>query len=484
MGEFTARAASGKILNQASGYNCRSRRSQGHTVLEGRESNIFEDGKDSSISEMEKADEPGVTNSAAARCGVTNEQRLPQITNSSIKQEADESHVSPPSGSQHFETVHYRATSRATPLTASYAEVFTFVNKADEVSAGLSLTKVMLCHFNAVYHGEQKIMGYLSRINSNTEQLRMIGDEVDDINEQLQDLLEDYQDEPVLVQAVLQLQQEVEMLTQLREELSLEMRYLENDIEKEQNDIQQAKNQLFVDLKDILAAGGLLEPYVEEIPMQIPSALDANTACAAQTTPTLSEIERYAMEEARDAALNDFTEKTIQVQDAQERFDRLPDHYNKQYDNYLVSCEAGTITTTKSEFDLAMLLDSRDATTMLIQAERELEQARNHARELGLTLDSYDQESCFVDFPDDGYRESLENEWIAFVDRNWIERWMEQEDNTLEEAHCDEWESKTVDISDSISAIADTFKSRKRIGYWRAMCKALDINTHVETDTE
>ncbi len=124
----------------------------------------------------------------------------------------------------------------------------------------------------------------------------------------------------------------------------------------------------------------------------------------------------------------------------------------------------------KSEFDRAMLLDSREATKLLIQAEDEFEQAREYARELGLTLSSYDQESCFVDYPDDGYRESLEKQGIAHVDRDRIESWIALEDETHAGIECDEWETKTVEIWDSISAIADTPKSRKRIAHWRSIC--------------
>ena len=204
----------------------------------------------------------------------------------------------------------------------------------------------------------------------------------------------------------------------------------------------------------------------------------------ARPTPTPSELENFAIVDVREAALNEITQNAIQVQDAQERFEDLPNHYNKEYDGYTACVETGTITASKSEFDAVMLLDSQGAATKLIQAKEEFEQARNHARELGLTLDSYDQESCFIDYPDDGYRESLENQWIAHVDRGRIVRWMESEDEMPTEAECDEWDSKTVDISDSVSAIADTCKSRKRIDHWRSMCESLDAEKIIEAGVE
>jgi hypothetical protein len=69
----------------------------------------------------------------------------------------------------------------------------------------------------------------------------------------------------------------------------------------------------------------------------------------------------------------------------------------------------------------------------------------------------------------------LENEWVAHVDRGRIERWMASEDEKPEDFECDEWDSKTVDISNSVSAVADSPKSRRRIDHWRSICERLDV---------
>jgi hypothetical protein len=196
-------------------------------------------------------------------------------------------------------------------------------------------------------------------------------------------------------------------LTGFRDELNLEIESLERNIQEVQEDIWHAKTQLFRDWKETLADGGLLESLLET---QVPASQNASAAgleARAKPISSPSETERYALEDSRGAALDYVTQKQLQLQDAQARFDNLRKHYEEQFHTYIARTEDGMI-----------LLDSRKTTTNLIQAAEEFEQARSVARKLGLTLDSADQESCFVDFPDDGYRESLEAQWIGHADRD------------------------------------------------------------------
>jgi hypothetical protein len=58
---------------------------------------------------------------------------------------------------------------------------------------------------------------------------------------------------------------------------------------------------------------------------------------------------------------------------------------------------------------------------------------------------------------------------------------MEQKDKISQEAECDDWDSRTVDIWDSVSAVADSPKERKRIDHWRSMCELMDIDTNIDT---
>jgi hypothetical protein len=484
MDDFIDRVTSGRIFKQIAQYAYGRRASEAAAVqmyLSSRDHSIFEDAEDCEQCRVRLIDEPRVIPESSL--DVADVEEPVKAEYSSTEPYAVE-YVGR-SGMSHFQGMTYAAGVEKPPLIARYPEVFTFMDKENQVGTGVALTEVMVWQFNAAYQGEHKITACISQINSIASQVMAVDEEMAEISGKLEDLPEDFRDEPALEQAVIELQQEVEDLAQLKEDLGLKINGLEEDVQKAQKDIRYAKNQLFLDMKDTLALGGLLEPLTEEIQTQASIWQGTNTTGMGEqpkAIPTPGEIERFAMENARDIALNGITEKTIQIQDAQEKFDSLQDRYHDEYATYLACIEDGTINISKSEFDGMMLLESREATADLIQAEEELEQARKHARELGLALGSYDQESGFVDFQDDGYRESLENQWIAYVDRGRIVRWMESEDGLPAEAECDEWDSKTVDISDSVSAIADACKSRKRIDHWRVMCELLDVERIVGSD--
>jgi hypothetical protein len=438
-------------------------------------SSIFEDAEDREMPRLASAAHllpPHVTTSSI----IADDENIPRAE---IEQEIADS-ISPAINITHIQAVNYAMSAEKPPLVARYPEVFTFVDKENEVGTGVSLTEVMVWQFNAVYQGEQKLMTYQSQINVIANDSRIIDQDMDEISAQLEDLPEYYRDDPALEQIVNEFRQEVEDLAKSKEELSLKMHNLEVDVERVQDDIRYAKSQLFLDMKDTLAAGGLLEPLEEDVEAEAPAWEDAAAPdwegmdlarldTVPMPVPTASDIERAALQDAREAVLNDIVQKQINVQDAQEKFDSMRDHYEDEYATYLACVEDGTVDISKTEFDGMMLLESRETTANLIKAEEDLEQARNHARELGLALYSYDQESGFADFKDDGngYTESIEAALVARVDRRWIQNWMnENESESAGSPKCDDWDAKTVDISDSVSMIAEG-RERIRIDRWR-----------------
>jgi hypothetical protein len=475
---------SGRIFKQVAEYAWTRRATETLTPLQSRDPSIFEDAEDCTLHRTAGKDGLRPMDLAGSNFPPADEETLsPQ---DSVAVEQDTADLRRSNSPPHTKAVNYAEPTEKLPLTARYPELLTFIGKEDELGTGVALTKAMVWQFNSIFQGEQKIAERVSNIQYFTEKRETIEGFITETGDKLNNLPQYYQSDPDPLHAALQDQEELEELVQCREELNLEIESLEGDIQKIQEDVQWATNRILSTWKETLAEGGLLEPLTEEVETQIPDSNAHNTAIEAQpeSSPTPSEAERYAVADARDAALHDITQKIIQVQDAQERFDNLVNHYNKEYDAFVAGVEAGTISALKSDFDRVMLLDSREATTMLIQAEEALEQARDHARGLGLTLSSYDQESCFVDYLDDGYRESLENEWAAHVDRGRIERWMDSEVETPEEIECDEWDSRTVDISDSVSAVADTPKSRRRIDHWRSICESLAVEMTEQANTD
>jgi len=86
-----------------------------------------------------------------------------------------------------------------------------------------------------------------------------------------------------------------------------------------------------------------------------------------------------------------------------------------------------------------------------------------------------DQQSGFVDYPDDGYRESMEAAMVAHVDHDSIQKWMQGEDDSRNHStECDQWDSRSVDLCDSVSVVAQG-RDRKRIDRWRSACDMVEV---------
>ncbi|SLM41062.1 hypothetical protein LPUS_11962 [Lasallia pustulata] len=155
----------------------------------------------------------------------------------------------------------------------------------------------------------------------------------------------------------------------------------------------------------------------------------------------------------------------------------------------------------------------------ILNAEVSLEHAKSQVRALGFIGNAWDQESNFVDHPDDGYPESLEAALCGEVNRGSIEAWMTEvpefqvevvtdsqdeegtvsqeeegtvsrdeegtvsrdekgvEDQngdgwdaeTVEDQDGDEWDAKSVKMSDSISVICRG-PNRRKIDRWQDIC--------------
>jgi hypothetical protein len=475
MDDLIDRVTSGRIFKQIAEYAFGRRGTTTKLLSSSRDTSIVGEAKEELSPTLNLTEMPRSTQSTASALGQAESATSLKFEHSSIRENAA-SHINLPMPLSHIYAMNYEKPAGKPPLTARYPEVFTFVGKDGEVGTGVSLTKVMVWQFNSLFQSEQKMAKYISKINFIVGEREKLDYDVAEINNQLQDLPEGFEGYPALLQAVVRHRQTLDGLLKLRKELNLKIQSLQINIEKAQQDIQYVKNQLTLNWKETLADGGLLELFGEDVGVQTPASKNA-VAPEGEARPksTASEIERYEEEDAREAALNYVTQKQLQLHEAQTRFDSLQDYYVEEYHTYLACVEEGRITASKSEFDAMMLLDARETTKNWVQSEEQLEQARNQARELGLTLDSVDQESCFVDFSDDGYRESLEAQWIAHVDRDWIEKWIEQETEMPEETDCDEWDARTVDMWESVSVVADSCKVRKRIDHWRLACELLEV---------
>ena len=111
----------------------------------------------------------------------------------------------------------------------------------------------------------------------------------------------------------------------------------------------------------------------------------------------------------------------------------------------------------------------------MIAAEAALAEAKAAVIDAGIDLASRDQASGFVDDIADGYRMSLEQEFITSVPSPKVKKWLslipEKASPGFNERPetGDSWEAEDVDICDSISMVAEGV-SRRRIDKWRQVC--------------
>jgi hypothetical protein len=166
-------------------------------------------------------------------------------------------------------------------------------------------------------------------------------------------------------------------------------------------------------------------------------------------------------------------EKEVALQEAQRNFDNWDAYYDDMHQAWQEMVASRRISSSKSEFDVALLREAQKAAGDLIRAENDLSEAKHHAKTFGIFLETPDQDSCFADYADDGYAESLEGAWINHVDKGWIQSWMSNNEGESGGSNkCGDWDARTVDVSDSVSVIANG-KERSRIDLWRSICQSL-----------
>ncbi|KAF4634900.1 hypothetical protein G7Y89_g3189 [Cudoniella acicularis] len=125
-----------------------------------------------------------------------------------------------------------------------------------------------------------------------------------------------------------------------------------------------------------------------------------------------------------------------------------PSELQQQRRNWRDEVAKGKCDDTQSVFDLNLLIQQREATQELIQAEKNFLVAKQHARGLGVFFTDYDQESQLQDLGD-----------------GWSK-----------DAEVDEWNSRPIDLSDSVSVVAES-KEKRRIDRWRLMCEQMALET-------
>ena len=159
---------------------------------------------------------------------------------------------------------------------------------------------------------------------------------------------------------------------------------------------------------------------------------------------------------------------------AQELFDATRDVNEKDKIEYQRMKAIGMVDFSEHELDLVHFQNLSENARALIIAEQEHKEAQAKARELRLLGNEWDQESDFVDDPDDGYRESQEADMKAAPSVEYMRNWTEETTGCQnafsvqpEEKEVDYWEAKSVAMCDTLSCVDLDLNHRRRIDQWQ-----------------
>ncbi|KAK5700416.1 hypothetical protein LTR17_022949 [Elasticomyces elasticus] len=159
---------------------------------------------------------------------------------------------------------------------------------------------------------------------------------------------------------------------------------------------------------------------------------------------------------------------------AEKNFDSREEHFEDDEDERKQKQKAGDTVETTTVFHRGQLEQTRLLTRQLIEAENKVAAAKAAAVAAGVQVQGSDVESGFVDDVDDGYIISSEDDEEEDVDRSAIEAWMELvpecDTDEMPEVDIDDWDAKSMGISDSMSMVAEDGE-RRRIDKWWAMCE-------------
>jgi hypothetical protein len=165
------------------------------------------------------------------------------------------------------------------------------------------------------------------------------------------------------------------------------------------------------------------------------------------------------------------------LQDAQAAFDRREVDRTRELQATYDAVARGETPFDESpeDFDIRWVKRIQELTRELVEAEAAYAEAKKTAAECGMDIPMDDQTSDFVQGGDNGYRLSFEQTMMGTVESPTIRTWADaipdlaspSFNDRVEEA--DEWEAEDVEISDSVSLVAEG-ADRRRIEKWRQIC--------------
>ena len=295
------------------------------------------------------------------------------------------------------------------------------------------------------------------------------------------------------------LQEEVNILQLTAESNHARLMEVENSLRYAEQSLRAAQEDANAQLEDAFVCALLMEPE-DSTPVPSMEPLDLRkefqeTVRQVHEMNGGSVVEPSNLDTSRDHMLlpqEPLTPEQQREQDlqdaiwlAQQRHDSAQaafDHRESdRLDEYSANAEAAalgeaTLDASPEAFDLRWVQKIQELTRELIEAESALSAAKVAAMEAGIDVPMDDRASGFVDDVADGYRMSMEQAMIGSVPSPTIKDWV----NGIPEVaspsfnehanEADEWEAEDVEISDSVSMVAQDAGERRRIDKWRQVC--------------
>ncbi|KAG4025573.1 hypothetical protein MFRU_054g00020 [Monilinia fructicola] len=356
---------------------------------------------------------------------------------------------------------------RRAPLVARYPEIFTYMGRNGVPNSALALTKGLVKDLNEIFRLE-------GQVHSHRRDICRVDDEYECVIMTLKELNQMLPSPDATNQSDRDAKlEELKYLSGVSSRIQEQKKELEEILEQEDGNLSEQREGIFRILRDVLQERNLLgtaERDTRQNQMYSMPTTKLVPLHKEQHILTDSEKAREHVEKRQQEAVGHMKETRYQLQEAHQKLDNWKHYYEDEYAGYTLAVKNGTMEPARSFFDLTLLQEHQEAIEQVIEAEGNYEKARERVRELEVVLSDIYQSSGFANYPDDGYRASMEEAMAGDVDREWIENWMDKNHEALEfEGDCDEWEAKSIGLDDSVSVVAEG-RERKRIDRWQKRC--------------
>lgn len=182
------------------------------------------------------------------------------------------------------------------------------------------------------------------------------------------------------------------------------------------------------------------------------------------------------------AIIDELQERVYHYREVTDLFERRHSFYEANVLGWKQARLANPDIITRTELDLAHLEADRKNTRAVIEASEALHETREYAKALGMLnpdVDDYDPlRDVFDWYEEDGNGESDASEYTPLDERqiNRLQQWIlnveieEVPDDRPPKREIEDWDAKSVAISESQSMLAPPGAKRRKIQHWRNAC--------------